>query len=150
MANGRPRTPEPFLRLSGSKYAAVRKDVAPPDGAIVAPEDLDDVARAEWDRVIPWLTEAKVIGPSDRAVLLMYCMNWSRWQQCEAQLRTQTLTVVGAHGGLVANPLIGIARSAKLEMLKAAGEIGLTPVARARLAKPVDKKKPEGKAKLFG
>src|SRR4030088_1854931 len=50
------------------------------------PEDLDDEAQAEWNRIVPELREMGLLCRADRAALTGYCTSWSRCGKAEARV----------------------------------------------------------------
>ena len=62
-----------------------KADIEIPD----APETLDDVARAEWDRITFELVKAGLLTKLDRAVLALYCQTWSIYVEAESKVRTR-------------------------------------------------------------
>lgn len=106
------------------------------------PEHLDEVARAEWERITPELDAIGMLSRNDRAALAAYCQAWSRWVQAEEAIIQTGGTVVKAPSGYpMQNPHLSIANKA-LEHLKSfAGHFGLTPSSRSTLK--VEKPKPK-------
>ena len=78
----------------------------------------------------------------DVAPLAAYCQAYDRWRTAEEVLAvmrernevTLGLMIKAADGNARANPLVRIASGAADDMIRFAGEFGLTPVARSRLA----------------
>ena len=74
----------------------LNKQEAKPEVAIPEPPELlerDEHALAEWRRVTPLLADVGLITNLDRAVVAGYCMAWSRWLECERQLKVTGLIV---------------------------------------------------------
>jgi phage terminase small subunit len=71
-----------------------------------------------------------------------YCYSFSQWRMAaDALARMQTndpatggQLIRTKYGDAAMNPLVGIARKHAADVIRYAGEFGLTPVARARLA----------------
>jgi P27 family predicted phage terminase small subunit len=96
---------------------------------------MDQVARDEWDRLTTELSAAGTITQIDRTVLTLHVAAYSRWQHARQQVDVTGGMVVKAPSGFpVLNPWASVARRAFDEMLRTASELGLSPVARARLA----------------
>jgi P27 family predicted phage terminase small subunit len=93
---------------------------------------LDNVARQEWDRILPEVSAAYVITPMDAVILASYCAAFAKWRQCEDRVRKEGIIV----GGKI-HPLERHALYLLQEVRRIAGEFGLSPAARTRLpAKP--------------
>lgn len=80
------------------------------------------------------LAKSGVMTPADRAVLAAYCQNYSRWANAERQVNEFGVMVLSPRGVPVVSPWVAVASSAQQAMLKAASDLGLTPVARSRVA----------------
>jgi P27 family predicted phage terminase small subunit len=118
-----------------------RKQHLPPSGeppsaaTMSAPTDLDQMARAEWDRLISELADGGTLRRLDRSVLLLHCAAYSQWVAARVQVETTGGAVVKSPSGLpMLNPWAGVARRAFDELIRTAAELGLSPVSRARLA----------------
>jgi P27 family predicted phage terminase small subunit len=106
------------------------------------PSFLDGQACDEWWRVAPELWRLGLLRITDVMPLAAYCASYSRWHAAETVLATMRerddltkgLLVKTVEGNARANPLVKIAADAADAMVAAAGQFGLTPVARSRLA----------------
>lgn len=111
---------------------------APPE----APSYLVSYACDEWHRVAPELHRLGLLTLLDVHALAAYCQSYARWRTAEELLAkmaerdptTRALLIKDATGNPRQNPLVRTAAHAAGDMLRYAGEFGLTPVARARLA----------------
>lgn len=106
-----------------------------------APEHLDSIALAEWNRVIEGLYYANIITEIDTAGLEFYCVSYSIYVRSQKKAKEifesdpHTLGLLGkGKNGPIRNPYLREARSAMSDCLKYASEYGLTPSARLRLA----------------
>ncbi len=107
-----------------------------------APEFLTTEARAEWDRVSAQLFHMGLLTDADVSPLAAYCQAYGRWMTAERAIATMAandqltrgLMIKTTNGNAVQNPLVGTSNKAASDMVRFAGEFGLTPVARARLA----------------
>lgn len=129
---GRPRKPLQSLVLTGQFRAdrhAARATEPQLDGVPVKPLDLDSLASALWDDVVPQLVEAKVLKAADQHAAATCCRLWS--------LLCRSIEAAAD------NPVDKELRSAVVAYHsawdKAAGRIGLLPTERAKLSegKPV-------------
>jgi P27 family predicted phage terminase small subunit len=107
------------------------------------PPFLQGYAREEWNRIAEELVRLNLLTVVDVNPLGAYCIAYSRWRTAEETLvemarRDPVLSGlmlrVGKHGSPIQNPLVGTASAAAAAMVKYAGEFGLTPSARARIA----------------
>lgn len=122
-----------------------RAEPEPLDAPPEPPSDLDDLARAVWDRIIHDFGPTGVIRRVDTDALRCYCEAVSRYVEAARLLRQSGPLIKGARqGDLVRNPLHLIVRDNADLMRMYARELGLTPAARASLH--VDgKTEPRGK-----
>jgi P27 family predicted phage terminase small subunit len=98
------------------------------------PEHLVGEARAEWMRLYPDMAAKRVITRWDRAALSAYCTAWGLLVEAETKCNVDGVMLVAQRTKVMrVNPWVSIARHAKVELLRFAAELGLTPVARARL-----------------
>jgi P27 family predicted phage terminase small subunit len=115
-----------------------RKVPLPPRFRREAPEPpagLDDVALAEWRRVVPHLEAHDLLSPAHQAILGCYCHAVSD--------HTAAMATVHAEGRLITNPKTGHqhphpavadARASRAQVLQLGRELGLTPSAEQRFA----------------
>src|SRR4051812_12160889 len=105
-----------------------------PDTLIpLPPPHLNDVARAEWDRVAPLLKEMGTIALIDMATLAGYCVNFARWVEAELAVAEQGVIVRSPNGYPVQNPFLSVANRAAREMKAFGEQFGASPASRARL-----------------
>lgn len=106
------------------------------------PVKNDAYALEEWRRLAPGLHVLGLLNAADATTFGAYCTAYSRWRNAEELLqeivstkgRLAALIQVTKAGNYIQNTLVGVANKAMGDMMKYAGEFGLTPVARARLA----------------
>ena len=98
-----------------------------------APKWLPEEGRREWRRVVRELQATGVLTMVDTAVLEGYCVSYARWLHAEEQLKGQPEVIESDKGNLYMNPWVGVASTAKREMLRFAQELGMTPSARSRI-----------------
>ena len=114
------------------------------------PPFVTGYAADEWWRVAPELHRLGLLTAVDIAALAAYCTSYQLWRQAQEALERMAsrdesmhgLLVKSADGNARRNPLVKIAADAAADMLRYAGEFGLTPVARSRLAFGVHPKLP--------
>lgn len=98
------------------------------------PEHLDDIAQAEYRRIVPLLQELP-IAALDYAQVSSYCQFYSNWMQATAQMKNQDFVITTAHG-VRANPLIAIQRDAHASMASIAQKLGMTIDSRLKIMTP--------------
>lgn len=96
-------------------------------GDIPAPDWLSEEACKEWNRVMPILTERRILTDADLGGLENYCICIGRVRDTEALIQTE------------ADPemmlkLIRVQDKAMASARQLAAELGLTPVSRSRPA----------------
>jgi P27 family predicted phage terminase small subunit len=92
---------------------------------LVAPAYLDDVARAEFDRVVM----LRPFRQSELSTLASYCQNFAAWQREQAAIDREgaVLHLTGSKGQPIvkANPRVVMAERAQKLMLRASRQLGL-------------------------
>jgi P27 family predicted phage terminase small subunit len=107
----------------------------------------------EWYRVAPELHRLGLLTILDIPALAAYCQAYRVWRTAVEALHEMAkrdpvmhgLVVKAASGGAIQNPLVLTIRQAANDMVRFAGEFGMTPVARARIAAGVYNKPDGGK-----
>jgi P27 family predicted phage terminase small subunit len=95
------------------------------------PEWLHEYAKQEWWRTAPELHVLGLLSSVDVACLAAYCASYAMWRQASEELDTLVFT---SQAGVRRHPLIKVVADAASDMVRYAGEFGLTPVARSRIA----------------
>jgi P27 family predicted phage terminase small subunit len=137
--------PVPFIvrKLRGNPGKRAMRQ--PPEPAILPkcpepPEWLHEYAKEEWWRTAPQLHVLGLLSSVDIACLSAYCSSYAKWRRASEEL--ESLTVETQAGDLRRNPLIKVIADAASDMVRFAGEFGLTPVARTRIAKGIHQQPP--------
>lgn len=103
------------------------------------PEWLEAEARAEWERLAPLLVERGVTA-LDQGLLATYCQTYARWQQAEADLSRDGLTIKGCdkqgNDFIRLNPVARHADNLAKQLKGLADKLGLNPEARHRMKQP--------------
>lgn len=140
MGRGRKPKPTALKLLDGTRADRINTaEPSPAKGRPERPAHLDDVACAEWDRIVPQLEQLGVLSQVDGAALALYCGAFSEMLAAEASVREYGLlidtgiTAEGATPGKKANPAVAIARQARAQLHRLLVEFGLTPSSRSRL-----------------
>lgn len=98
------------------------------------PDDLSEDAAQLWDQFVAELSRLSLVKPLDGAALEILCETYARWKRAKRE-RIDLITK-GAHGGRVADPLVGIEERASKDFRAWCAEFGLTPAAEAKLSTP--------------
>ena len=136
---GRKPKPTALRSIEGNpgKRQLNDREPQPPEGVPDCPEELDDVARAEWFRTAAVLKEMGLLSPADRTALAVYCTAYSRWVQAEAQVRKYGAIVKSPNKGFpMKSPYLTVADQSAEMMRKFMVEFGLTPSSRSRIRVP--------------
>jgi len=129
--------PVPFVVAKLKGFPGKRAKRPPPEPAALercpeAPSYLPELAREEWNRVAPGLWAIGLLSVVDTACLAAYCASYALWRRASEEL--DSLTVQTKSGDLRRHPLIKVISDSAADMGHYAGEFGLSPVARTRLA----------------
>lgn len=100
------------------------QDIAP---VTDAPDWLSEGARKEWDRVMPILTERRILTDADLGGLENYCICIGRVRETEALIQSEADAEMQLK-------LIRVQDKAMASARQLAAELGLTPVSRSRPA----------------
>ena len=145
MKPGPPPIPFPLKALRGNPGHQRLRPTPEPASEPKCPEPppfLSAYAKDEWWQVAPDLHRLGLLTVADVASLGAYCYAYGQWRMAAEALARMADRDENMHGLLIKttdgnarrNPLVKIAADAAEDMLRFAGEFGLTPVARTRLA----------------
>lgn len=112
--------------MKGTK-PELREDADALTESIAAPEWLAEEARTEWERVMPVLTDRRILTDADLGGLESYCISIGRVRQME------TLIQADPDPDLMLK-LIRVQDKAMASARQLGAELGLTPVSRSRPA----------------
>jgi len=133
MGKGRKPEPNRLKLLKGNPGKRPIPEDLQLHGEPVAPEWLDDVARAKWDEVAPLLIAAGVTKAIDTTVLAAFCAAYSRWRQAEDVIDDEGFTTPGAQGQIVKHPAATVAEHERRAMQVLGSELGWSPSSRVKL-----------------
>jgi|SRR5215217_4382281 len=106
-------------------------------GAPDMPADLSDVARAEWDRIVPSLDALAVLKPEDYAALVSHCETFATFMTAIRIVRAEGIVVHNPRTGQAhKNPALSAAEAASAQLRASCREFGLTPSAEQRISAP--------------
>jgi P27 family predicted phage terminase small subunit len=135
MGKGRKPTPKAILQLRGSRVRGPHaRGVEAPPGVPPSPAWLCDIAREEWERIVPMLEASKVMSPRHQQTLAAYCDSFADMVQADAELKANGTTIMDDKGRVSNHPAWLRKRDARNQMLKFAAEFGLTASALARVS----------------
>jgi P27 family predicted phage terminase small subunit len=97
------------------------------------PEGLGTAALAHWHDTARMVSEAGILSRLDRDALLRYCQAWARLREVQDQIKKLGIMTKGARGALRLNPYLALEGPAAREVRHWANQLGLTPMARAKL-----------------
>jgi len=140
---GRKPKPAALRILQGNPgKRAIRDAVQLPVDVIAAPDFLGDYARAEWERLEPVLRGVGIVTVADAMALAAYCGAYGDMRDAEKALselpRGERICVEGVDGRTMRQPLARARDESRRDMIRFAGELGITPSARSRVT-PVSK-----------
>ncbi|MGC4026245.1 MAG: phage terminase small subunit P27 family [Mesorhizobium sp.] len=132
---GRPPKPSTIKIAEGNRRKIradnIRQDIKG-NGFPRLPKHLSSDEQCLWLDVIDALP-VNLLSRADEAVLERFAVNWARWRTVQNTI-VKTGLLVNSPQGPVRNPLLIVQEKAAREMHAAGEVIGLSPVARARLA----------------
>jgi P27 family predicted phage terminase small subunit len=140
---GRKPKPTRFKLLEGVRQDRINKnEPKPPPTVPDPPEHLDEIARAEWDRLVVKLENCGIMTEIDDNGLAALCTWFSRWVQAERMVQEQGLIVKAPKTKVpMQNPALSIANKAMQEMAKLLAEFGMTPSSRSKVNAVFEKDK---------
>jgi P27 family predicted phage terminase small subunit len=123
-----------------------------PDNMPPPPRFLGAYAQDEWWTTGPKLYRLGLLTAADLMPFAAYCQAYDSWrtaierfkEMAERDSVTRGLLIKTSSGDAAQNPLVGIARRAASDMVRFAGEFGMSPAARARISAGVGYEPPGG------
>jgi P27 family predicted phage terminase small subunit len=108
----------------------------PPVPIIECPTELGEVARQEWDRIIPLLAAADRLSQLDRGLLAIYCNAYAAWLGAVAALQQFGTMMKSPNGYPIQSPYVSVASKNAEIMIRVGAEFGFSPASRMRLPNP--------------
>jgi len=152
VTRGRKPKPNHLRVIEGNpgKRAINPNEPKPPiSEGLTPPTHLNSDGKREWRRIARQLELLGLLSDIDRGALGAYCQSYGIEAQASRGLKAYARTPAGKKlgmlaetpsGALIQHPLVGVARRARLDMVKFAAEFGMTPSARSRVkVEPGDK-----------
>ena len=130
---GPPKRPTALTLVAGNpgKRALPKNEPKPPVTCPDPPDYLSEVARTEWRRVCPRLAELGLMSDIDIAVLAGYCGCFSDLLDATEKQKGRATVLKTHNGNYVQSPFVSMIRQARLDMVRFAAQLGMTPAARA-------------------
>ncbi|TMV66780.1 phage terminase small subunit P27 family [Thioclava sp. BHET1] len=106
-----------------------------------APDWMSEDAKAEWDRVVPILTQRKILTEADRGSVENYCMAIGTIREMDRIIQkqgaVQMVYKIDKEGNAVLtsarkHPAVAVRSEAITQSRLLAAELGATPVSRSR------------------
>ena len=122
-------------------------EVSGAESKLTPPRTLSKLAKKEWRRVVKLYRQldAEVINDLDINLLAAYCENVAIFQEAEAQYQERPLAEWDEDGAKwVESPYIRIMDGAAKNIMRAAEQLCLSPVGRARMGVMAAKKQRAG------
>lgn len=137
--SGRRPHPTSLKVLRGKAKGPRQEEPQPPraeESFDAPPVELagDDVAVAEWSRVVPILRVCGLVSNAERSALIALCQQWSRYIEAQQKVRALGMIVKKPSGNPVTNPYLAVADHALAQCRSLWAELGLTPSGRSRMS----------------
>ncbi|MFE4594137.1 phage terminase small subunit P27 family [Streptomyces laurentii] len=123
----------PSVELSEPVWTDTFADVPGDQGAVNA--RCREVASREWRRVVPVLEFTAGLGSVDTATLTDYCICVARIDQCEREISTNGILMLGERGWQK-NGATTIVGQYRTQLSRYIRELGLSPSARVSITPP--------------
>jgi P27 family predicted phage terminase small subunit len=152
MGAGRPRKPDALKEQAGTLQPSRRLEPsmkpATLDSIEMPPDDLPEIGKQEWYRVMNQLQPLKVLTAADLSILKSYCQQVATMEEAGRMLNTEGYTIImhNKGGGVypVKSPWVSIYNEASDRVLKLGQQFGFTPSSRTRIVVPSQAKKEDG------
>lgn len=126
----------------------------PKKNNVACPEWLDDIGKAEWERVAKELKALNLLTNVDVTALAIYCDSVSRYREATEKIREEGYTVTRTTRSgdeiEVTSPYVSAATKYAQIISRYLAEFGLSPGARVKLTLPKVKKQKDEFAERFG
>jgi P27 family predicted phage terminase small subunit len=122
-----------ILEGNPSKRPLNRAEPKPRVKAPQCPDHLDDLAKAEWKRLVRIIRHMKLLTEADYIALSNLCQAYSRMVKAERKLAEAGLLYKTQSGYVQQSPLLSIINSSVETITKLCREFGLTPSSRSRI-----------------
>ena len=123
-------------RMSKAEVAAREaNEVKGCESKLTPPKGLSPVAKAEWRRVVRLYRqlESDIINDLDLSLLAGYCESVAVYKEAQKAYQKEPLVTETPTGRLVESPYLRIMDTALKQIARAAEQLCLSPVGRARM-----------------
>ncbi len=97
------------------------------------PRELSEVAKKEWRRIAPELSQMGLLSRIDRAALALYCDAYGRWLEAIGSLQKFGVVIKSPNGYPVQSPYVAIANKSGEQVRLLLSEFGMSPSSRTRV-----------------
>lgn len=137
------RTTQQQKKAKGTARSGREKVVVmpPPVNDLIAPIQLSESAKKEWDEIAPTLSTDQLLTGLDKKMLMMYCEEMAKYWALQAELLTEDfmLELTDSKGNVVnymKNPKMDLSDKALTNAHKIGMHFGLTPLSRTKINIP--------------
>lgn len=133
---GPPKTPTALTLVKGNpgRRPLPKNEPQPAITRPEPPEHLSETARTEWRRICPLLADLGLMSDIDIAVLAAYCGAYSDLLDATEKQRGRSTVIKTVNGNWMQSPFVSMIRQARLDMIRFAAQLGMTPSARASMS----------------
>ena len=130
------RKKPPGLRLLEGNRSRTPIDTLPSPrrGLTKPPDELSDVAKAEYQRLGQELLDEGLVAVIDSTMLAVYAEAYAAWLEAVGHLNSEGAVIMGEKGPRP-NPWSAIRNQSRAAMKQALTELGSTPASRSKVSK---------------
>ena len=134
--SGRKRLPTKLKIIKGTAEKRRLNENEPNPATCIPtpPTYLDSTALKEWQRITIELDKLGLISEIDRAILSLYCSNYSRLLKYEAIVKIEGEVIETASGVRKINPALQIINICSGQIYKYLSELGMSPASRSKVS----------------
>jgi P27 family predicted phage terminase small subunit len=96
------------------------------------PEEIEDEARLEWDRVCDELDSAGRLATTDRAILHVYVELWALHRRAVRQVTVHGFTTTYSNDNVGLSPAYNAMKDSARQLRTLLNDLGLTPAKRGK------------------
>jgi P27 family predicted phage terminase small subunit len=121
------------LEGNPSKRPLNRSEPKPRAKTPPCPDHLDELAKAEWKRLVRIIRHMRLLTEADYMALANLCQAYSRMVKAERKLAEAGLLYKTQSGYVQQSPLLSVINTSVETITKLCREFGLTPSSRSRI-----------------